>query len=440
MKIRRIAALLLAVVMTISSPELLKAQENEVSTENEMIFQNIEEVQNPKLATDVTLPDISLENGEFLGSLGEISTFASPNSITQTIPGIINEEDGLAYLNIGLSTNDILHATMECPNNSELDYDLYLYKYDEEGNLTGPVAESRLATHQNTENGILKTVDESISYINTTSSYTTYALVVHAKVGCSDVDGFNLTISIDEGGYYDTIEPNDSPYAATDLGAASEVNVSGANLNVSNDIDWYCWKAPLTTGQIQFSTGNSNYEVKVYSVSQNGAMVLEDSSNGQYALVPNSYYYIRVANIGSNFVSSTYNLESEIVNADIVTNIRLVFEGDMGDALADYKEGKLERFDDWMKVGVFVETAGGYGIANMPVIVQWISESGEVVTFWTKTGDGSSTSVSGYMPEAVGYRTSAAPVSTHVYDLDTIRAFCGSGTAEMKVYHYKYSY
>lgn len=383
MKIRRMIALVLAFMITIGSPELLMAQENEVTTGQEIVLQNIEDIQTSKLTSDVTVLDFSLEDGEFLGSVGDINMYASPNSITQTIPGVISTENGIAYLNVGLSTNDILQVTLECPNNNNLDYDLYLYGYDNTGTLDmeNVIVSSTLTTYQNNENGVLKTMDESLSFVNTASEYKTYAIVVYAASGYSDVDGFSLTISIDENEYYDTMEPNDSPYTATDLGTSSEVSIFDANLNVSNDVDWYCWKAPLTTGQIQFSTGNSNYEVKVYSVSQNGAMVLEESSNGRYALVPNSYYYIRVANIGTSFVSDSYYLLSDILNENLVTNIRLVFEGDMGDSLVEYNEGILERFKDRIKVGVFVETSNGYGISNMPVIVQWIGESGKVETF-----------------------------------------------------------
>ena len=68
------------------------------------------------------------------------------------------------------------------------------------------------------------------NYIYTEPDF--YALVVYATQGCSSVETFSLTVSIDEKGYYDSSEPNDSPFTAKSI--STGVKITGCNLNVSN--------------------------------------------------------------------------------------------------------------------------------------------------------------------------------------------------------------
>lgn len=160
---------------------------------------------------------------------------SSAASITQEFNNIFfSEQDDYVYLPLTLKSGDIIQATLEGPDNAEIDYNLLLYSLND-GQLGTLVAECGLKTYINECTS--KSVADAISYINSSGSNQSYALFVYATTGYSTTEEAKLTISIDENGYYDALEPNDNPFSAVSITA--DKGVTGCNLNVSNDQDWF---------------------------------------------------------------------------------------------------------------------------------------------------------------------------------------------------------
>lgn len=229
--------------------------------------------------------------GAVLGNF-ENNDARSASSVTQEFSGYITEQGAFQYVPLNLSSGQIVHATLRCPENRLLDYDLMLCSVDEEGNLT-PVATCGLDTYVDPDTG--KTVDESLSYIHNQASTQTYAVVVLAVSGSSETDPFTLTVSLDVAGSYDDNEPNDNAFKATQLNLSSTEPYSAstsASLNVVNDQDWYVISI-RRKGPYEIKAGN--YFVEVYSVQDENALKSVRKSGGNFILDNDSpVYYIKV--------------------------------------------------------------------------------------------------------------------------------------------------
>ena len=438
MKVKKIAATVLAFGMFITGPGVVHAQ----SVSGDV-------TSGVKLNTDWKKAEFSLKGAECLGEFqtsgsndNGIGLYASPNSITESLKFTIDKEGGLSYLAIGLAPTQIVQATLTAPDESLLDYDLYLYEMDGDGNLSRELAKSTLTPSLNNEDGSNKTVDEGISYINNSSAVIDCAIIVHASKGCSATEEFTLTLSLDEQGYYDGNEPNDSPYYATQLPNDREISFEGSNLNVSNDRDWYMWKTPDSTGLYEVSVNWPDYKVKVYRAQSDGSMKLETPTRyGSYALVSKSYYYFCVSNNRPHFSSNDYKLNIKLDRDNIVTSIRYNVNGDWGTERANfYGDGSYYRFEKTLDIGIDVKDSNGFVLAEQPILVKWISgATGAEAEYWVKTDNYGCARVIMTLPDARGVKTCGVGEFLHYYDLDTIRISCGASIKQDKVYHYKYS-
>lgn len=382
----------------------------------------------------------SLENAECLGSYSS-RLRSSPNSITDTLTGTINSEGGMAYVDITLAPNEILQATLKCPSNENLNYDLYLYTYDDEGLFDEPVALSILSTFLNGSGENQTTVDEGISYINETTATKTYALIVYAMSGYSTTEQFILTVSLDEEGYYDSYEPNDSPFTVTELPSSTQHSVT-ANLNVVNDQDWYCFQMPSYDGRVSVETNVSGYVAEIYKADSSNAMHKVDKVFvDRYNLDRGTWYYLKVYYGGNNFTSSNYTLSINVEPIYPATLRHGKFKGDMGDNTVTYNEGTKERFQTSFYVTFTVNDQDGLPLAGQSVVVTWISGATNTTrTFSALTDEYGGVRVNCTPPSAVGVKSCRISTGfTHHYDVDTLIFTCGSLTQTMTVYHYAYS-
>lgn len=235
----------------------------------EALDDDLEEILAGELPSDNTLksreiPDIVLADENSMGeelrsSRADVINAASSNqSATYNLKGTIDAEDAVSYVPVTLSPGDVLQATLKLPNNANLDYDLLLYAFDND-TLGDYLKGSTLTTYMNTyPNGITKTVDEAVAYINTDSVNHTYALIVFPEKGYSSTESFELTVSIDEVGYYDASEPNESPFDVKTVSA--NTNIVGNNLNVINDQDWFVIKS-TGANKMGFIVSEGSYSV-----------------------------------------------------------------------------------------------------------------------------------------------------------------------------------
>lgn len=393
--------------------------------------------------------------GEFQsGRADGISTYSSTNSITQSIPGTIETEGGLSYLLVTLAPDEILQASLAGPNNPNINYDLQLYTYNNgvlETFLTGSTLETYMNTYKNEnetdedKKNVTKSVEDCVSYINTGDSSQEYALIVYSTSGYSATETFNLTVSIDEQGYYDASEPNDSPFTAVsvDTGAI----ITGCNLNVSNDQDWFVWNVPSTVNGVSLSLDNSDYTAEIYHASGLSMILDSPDANGLYSLDTKAYY-IRVYNCNDTFTSGDYTL-TFIPSGTTAATIKMTFSGDMDSEKIAYSEGLHYRFKEVLTPSVIVLDNSGYPVTFQKVSLIWLSGSwNEATGNSEKTADPQITDINGkaqfnlQTPRALGFCSclvGAAKTFRHYYDIDGIVFKCGNASYQEMLYHYAYS-
>ena len=367
-----------------------------------------------------------------------ISTHAS-GGITQTFYGVLEQAGTFTYMLLSLAPGQIIQATLAGPNNASIDYDLLLYTYNDDGSLGTCVAESTLNTYINTytDSNTSKSVEDAVAYINTGNTSQNYALLVFAAMGCSSTETFKLTVSLDNFENFDAGEPNDNPFSAVVIPDGAVI--SGCNLNVSNDQDWYVWNATSSFAYMMPSLDNSNYTVEVYQADGQSMKLVKTYPNiGLYKIYPGKYYF-RVHNEKDNFVSSEYTLS---VQAYGVTPARMtvVFNGDMGAGKVPYTWERYNRFESILKPMVIVEDASGYPVFDVGVTLYWKSgarpaEDGNDAWEYEKTDkDGIATF---YMVTylARGVETWEGSGFRHYFDIDDLMYICGDLSISQKVYH-----
>lgn len=223
----------------------------------------------------------SLDSATSLGIISRME-IQSANSITQSFTDFITAEGDAKFVQFSLAEGEILNASLACPTNANLDYDLALVSVAEDGSLT-LISASNLGTYIDPDTG--KTVDEGVSYVHNQATVGNFAVLVIATIGSSSVDSFTLTISIDVPGSYDNHEPNDSPFTATRISSLS----ANGSLHVVNDQDWY---VVSTKSGVYYVTAG-DYQAEVYYATEGNKMVRAKKANNNYVL-GNGTYYIRV--------------------------------------------------------------------------------------------------------------------------------------------------
>ena len=225
----------------------------------------------------------------------------------------IANEGEFAYYIVTLAPRQIVSATMACPQNPDLNYDLLLYEVDENGYLGNILNASTTETYMNTySDGTVKTMDESLAYINNTAETKNYAVIVLATKGGSESDTFKLTLSMDEDGSYDIFEYNNSPYDAFELPelTVDGLRVSKLSLHTANDQDWFLLRN--TSSEISLASieperlDMQKYQIEVYTA-DGSKMKLARKSNGLYSIQP-GVNYIKVCADETGFTSSGYQL------------------------------------------------------------------------------------------------------------------------------------
>lgn len=223
-------------------------------------------------------------------------------SITQSFTDYITNEDEMKSVTFALTEGSILDASLSCPKNSNLDYNLVLASIDDDGSVT-PIKVSSLGTYVDPSTG--KTVDEGISYVHNQATIGYFALFVLSSAGSSTTESFTLTVSIGNPGIYDSQEPNDSAFEATSI---SGLSASGS-LHVENDQDWYM--VDLNAGLYEVTAGN--YKTDMYLVATGNKLVKPDLVGSRYIIDDEGTYFVKVSSdkTGDNFKSGSYTLRLE---------------------------------------------------------------------------------------------------------------------------------
>lgn len=262
--------------------------------------------------------DISMSDG-IQGSL--VST-ASENGIAvanvttltattyQPVTTSITDANTYHWYSVPVPAGGIMHASLECPANANVNFALAVATIGSSGYPETVLAACDLATAIDPSTG--GTLDESIAYINTGTTATNYALLVMLMSSDGTAAQYTLNLSTDISGSYGTAEPNENAFDSIPLTATSSnpLTISGSGmLNSPVDQDWY--EIQPTSDGIFAATAGS-YTAEIYTLTDNGGLVLASRSPaGYYLLDAGQYYYVKVY-----FSASTSTAAVNSVNSD----------------------------------------------------------------------------------------------------------------------------
>ena len=398
-----------------------------------------------KEVPEINLSELSSMGDEVRSSRADgINMAYSDQSVTVELTGAIKAENSVSYIPVALAPGDIIQATLKWPVNRNRDYDMLLYEFDNE-TLGNCVKNSILTTYMNTyPDGTRKTVDEAIAYINTDSVVHSYAVIVFPNKGFSATETFGLTISLDQAGYYDASEPNESPIDVKQI--TTNTNVVGNNLNVINDQDWFVINTP-TLKKMGFTVSESSYSVEVYYAIDT-SMVLVNPQDGLYNLSEGNYY-IKVYNQNADFVSKDYSLQIQEYGI-IPAKINVYYDGDMDWNIVEIIDTKGEtykgyRFYQVLLPNISVVDLRGNRVAYTNVYMKWTSggrtdENGnyQSITKVVTTDKNGMASFRMVTPTALGVRKyiNVYP-NINYFDIDTIQISCGGALEEFLICHMK---
>ncbi|ONI46576.1 hypothetical protein AN640_00680 [Candidatus Epulonipiscium fishelsonii] len=188
--------------------ESIKKYKFEVAAGGEEIATDSEEIEKTK-----NLHSIKTMDEDIIKDLSngiKLQDKDSKSGFTQSWTATIANQGDIVYVTTTLAPNQILNATLVCPKNENLNYDLFVYEMDNLGNLTKLVARSNTETYMNEyTDGTVKTIDESAGFVNKGFETKEYAIIVAATEGGSTTDTFELILNRDEPGNYDIAEPSD---------------------------------------------------------------------------------------------------------------------------------------------------------------------------------------------------------------------------------------
>lgn len=395
---RKILSVVISISMVLCMGITSFAEEPEMvsNTENELEVRRVEAFETPvprevDAAELVKAEDLSidapaasmldLETGTQLTDADGIENparMARSDSGVIQLTGAIENEGQFAYYIVSLTPRQMISVTMACPQNPDLNYDLFLYEVDENGYLGNILNASVTETYMNTySDGTVKTMDESLAYINNTAETKNYAVIVLATKGGSASDTFKLTLSMDEDGSYDIFEYNNSPYDAFELPelTVDGLRVSKLSLHTANDQDWFLLRN--TSSEISLASieperlDMQKYQIEVYTA-DGSKMKLARKSNGLYSIQP-GVNYIKVCADETGFTSSGYQLLiTGLSNSP--SKVEYILNGDEGPTqFITYPQGRYFRFRNKLCPEVYVTSENGFPVPGYKVTLAWES-------------------------------------------------------------------
>lgn len=280
------------------------------------------------VATSDAKTDLTEERGQLLeGKIADIgnvvtideacNTNTRSSNEGYTFTGTIADENGMyGIAPIPLAGGRNLHAELLGPDDTALNYDLYLYEYDAEAGTLGDLAD--VCIYSNNLSGVLP---ETVGTVNRTEEQKDYILIVYAESGADASAQFRVNLTLGQGG--DSLEPNDNAYHAfqtDDLNTSSESGVTVPNVTLDSpwDVDWYVVNIPDMTEMTGITVKNSNNNTGsadiVYDVFRaNGNKLTQVKPvNGIYQVQP-GYTYIRATTTTVQEDDIAYNLKIEPV-------------------------------------------------------------------------------------------------------------------------------
>ena len=229
--------------------------------------------------------------------------------------GVISKEgDIFPIYPITLSEGQALQAQLKMPENSSLEYDLYLYKFGTDGKLIStPVDESLY-------NGDV--LPDSVGTVNKGQSSLSYAIIVSSRKGASSTDQFTVDIALSNDP--DAFESNQNAITATqfpDIAAGKEYTSPALTLNTPYDDDWFVLNVKnvddfsnlniVAINPNSKSSDTANVELDMYTVTDisNGITMQKSSSNNNDFQIYKGTNYLRIHSENNDFSPASYVLK-----------------------------------------------------------------------------------------------------------------------------------
>lgn len=375
-------------------------------------------------------------------------------SIDGSVSDYLLEAGDAKIYSITVNPSILLQARLKQPNNSNLDYDLYIF--DSTGTTILDASENY--TYMNSDG----TLDESVGIINRNSVAETYYLYVHSAKGGSINEAFTLDYAISYP--YDNFEADEHPSVANPFtfGIAGAY-INSRNISSSIDSDWYVIDVPSIRSydEINFNAttlSNNDIKVEVYTDLSNGNFQMKKVLSGAGNLsVTTGKYYIKITYGGSDFNQD--DVQNYILNlTPVLTPQDIVITGynsEMGpnDYPSGYYYGKRYRAKGFLDMIGYVTTTDAetgivYGVPYTSVTGHYINEAwsgsaaNNIRTGISMTDDTGKFVVSVALPPAVGSISQYITVSTHYYDYCGILLYPSNNSsiqAQDFIYHFAYS-
>lgn len=320
-----------------------------------------------------------------------------------------------------------LTLNLNFTQSANVDYDIYLYKYnDESGNI-------ELVDGAETTNYIEHfacMVDEGI-----------YFVFVNGYSGYDAANPYTLGVVLST--YYDQQEPDDRIQNA--------YNFSGVDFSLSGtidnqfDIDFQKYTLDFS-GSIYVSLTNNGSRKNIYAVdvlNANGVKLLQLNQNTNYLLeAPQGTYYFRVycSTFGGDY-NSTYTLKCNArKKAD---RVEVTHAGDAPWPIEDYVDGPYWRVYGDSNVKGFAYDENGYLLPDADVEIKiTVALNNQTISAYGKTDSQGFFDIKLNIGNGVGrHSTAVQGISRHYYDIVPVEfASNGAKIGSNVQYFYHFAY
>lgn len=247
-----------------------------------------------------------------------------------------------------------LTLNLDCSNSPDVDYDLYLYQYDD---TTGNI----IPLDGNESNG-------SIEHFSCMVNEGIYFVLVNSYLGYDAFNQYSLGVVLSTS--FDELEANDRIQDASVL-SDIEFNTVGT---IDNQFDVDIYKFTVESkGTIYISFTNNGSLQNIYAadiLNTNGVKLeqLEQNKSFYADLLPGTYYFkVYCSTFGGDY-TSTYTLKGDVRRN--AARVEVTHAGDAELPIVDYVDGPYWRVYSTSYVEGIAYDANGYIIPNADVTIK----------------------------------------------------------------------
>lgn len=317
-----------------------------------------------------------------------------------------------------------LTIDLSTPESTNVDYDVYLYRYNDADDGTISLING------SEKNG---TAYEHLAMMVDSGAYF---VVVNGYSGYDAEHSFRLGIGYSD--TYDSAEIDDDFSAATVVSVPFEVT---GTIDNAYDNDYI--KFTVTeTGAVTFlvsdnNSSNNDYRMELYNGSGKGLGYLPEGRSAAVSLTAGNYYVRVLTSTYAGDNTSTYTLSGKFVKSAASVNITKA-----GDAFIDYGQGKFWRIDGSAVVTGTAYDANGNPMPNTNIEIRVnVIQNDAVITASGTTDSNGNFSIRLVIGNGVGEYEYDSGVSYHHYDVVPITFYSNNVPIKSnisRIYHFAY--